>query len=86
MEENEVLENLEKLLGELGINLRYEKGDFSGGFCRYKENKQLIINKNLETTQKINIIALELKSNIDFEEIYIIPALREVIENASSMG
>ncbi len=86
MEENEVLENLEKLLSEMGINIRYEKGDFSGGFCRYKENKQLIINKSLDTTQKINIISTELKSNVEFDEIYIMPALREVIENANRLG
>ena len=86
MEDNEILENLEKLLGELGIAIRYEKGDFSGGFCRYKDNKQLIINKSLETARKINIISTELKTNVDFEEIYIMPALREIIENESRLG
>lgn len=81
-----MLENLEKLLSEIDINIRYEKGDFSGGFCRYKEKKQIIVNKSLDTTQKINIISTELKLNLDFDEIYIMPALREIIENASRLG
>ena len=86
MDDESILENLERLLADLSIEVRYEKGEFVGGLYRYKDKKQLLINKALTTEQRVNIIANELKSNIDLEKVYVIPALREVIENASSMG
>lgn len=85
MHENEILQNFENLLDNLAIELRYEKGDFAGGLCRYKDKTQLIVNKDLGLNQKINILAKELGSNLDLDKVYMVPALREVIDNASGV-
>ena len=86
MHDDDVLQSFEKLLTDLEVELRYEKGDFQGGICRYKEKRQLILNKNLNSNQKIMIMANELKSNFDLDNLYLVPALREVIGNAGSLG
>ncbi len=85
MNEEDLLQELENLAAKLALNLRYEKGDFQGGFYRYKEKQQIVINKDLSTRQKVNILARELKAMIDLENFYLLPALREVIENASDL-
>jgi len=86
MHDDDILQSFEKLLTDLEVELRYEKGDFQGGICRYKEKKQLILNKNLNSNQKIVIMANELKINFDLDNLYLVPALREVIGNAGSLG
>ncbi len=86
MHDDDILQSFEKLLTDLEVELRYEKGDFQGGICRYKEKKQLILNKNLNSNQKIMIMANELKTNFDLDNLYLVPALREVIGNAGRLG
>jgi hypothetical protein len=85
MNENEILQSLEKLYADLDIEIRYEKGDFLGGLFRYRDQKMAIINRDLNSAQKINILARELQGKIDLEKMYLVPVLREVIENASRM-
>jgi len=86
MEDVIKLENFEKLLSDLSIELRFEKGDFRGGLYRYKEREELVVNKHLPVEQKVQVIARELKNRMDLDSLYIMPALREIIENASSLG
>ncbi|NIR49375.1 hypothetical protein GWO43_12890 [candidate division KSB1 bacterium] len=85
MNDEDILINLEKLLNNLGIEVRYENGDFFGGLYRYHGKSQVIINKALNAKKKIQIIANELRVNVDLDSLYIVPALREVIENADSL-
>ncbi len=80
-----ILEELEKLLSEAAIEVRYEKGQFMGGLYRYKDKEQIVVNKDLPIEHKIKIIATELHEHVDLDSIYLVPALREVIENASRM-
>ena len=84
-EEDKILADLEKLLADASIEVRYEKGEFVGGLYRYYDKQQIVINKALPAEQKIRIIAKELQENVDLNSIYLVPALREVIENASRM-
>ncbi|MFQ5824211.1 MAG: hypothetical protein ACE5JB_09170 [bacterium] len=85
MTDEDILLELERLVAELSIEVRYEKGDFMGGLCRYREKEQMIINKELNIRQKINVLAKELRVKLDLENLYIVPALREVMENASNL-
>jgi hypothetical protein len=82
MVESETLSNLENIVSQLGIQLRYEKGDFQGGVCRLKDERILIINKSLQIQKKIEVIANEL-SQIDLSGVYIIPVLRELLEKTA---
>ncbi len=86
MTEDRILSSLEEVLTKLSIGLRYEKGDFVGGLYRYHDSERVVINKDLSPRQKITVLATELREKIDFDNFYLVPALREVIENASRQG
>ncbi|OQX95660.1 hypothetical protein B6I21_04265 [candidate division KSB1 bacterium 4572_119] len=78
MKNENVLQAFENLVEKLSIDLRYEKGDFSGGLCRMPEKNILIINSRLPEEQKVRLIAAEL-SMMELNHIYIRPALREIM-------
>ena len=86
MKEDEILAGLEKLVESLSIQLRYEKGDFGGGYCVLKEKRMLIVNSALTTAQRIKVLAGELAA-MNLDDIFVLPALREVIaESAMQPG
>jgi hypothetical protein len=79
MKENEILGHFEELTQNLSIDLRYEKGDFSGGLCRVDDKQIMIINKKLSDDQKIKVLASAI-AQLNLDNIYILPAIREIIE------
>jgi hypothetical protein len=86
MKEEEVLSGLEKLVESLSIQLRYEKGDFAGGYCVLKDKRMMIVNNALSPAQRIKVLAGEL-AGMNLEDIFVLPALREVIlEGAANRG
>ena len=78
MKDEEILPKLEEILGQLGVELRYEKGDFEGGICRVGEKQFLLVNKRLMLSQKVNLLAREL-AGLDLSNIYIVPAIRDLL-------
>jgi prepilin-type processing-associated H-X9-DG protein len=78
MKEEEVLSGLEKLVESLSIQLRYEKGDFAGGYCVLKDKRMMIVNSALSPAQRIKVLASEL-AQMNLEEVFVLPALREAI-------
>jgi hypothetical protein len=78
MKEDEILAGLEKLVENLGIQLRYEKGDFFGGFCAVKDKRMIIVNNALSPAQRIKILSGELAA-MNLDHVFVLPALREVI-------
>ncbi len=74
-----ILSELQELSQQIGYKVRYEKGDFEGGNCLLKEQRLILINKKLEVRKKINIISRNL-SEIGIDNVYIKPALRDIIE------
>jgi hypothetical protein len=84
MKEEEVLSGLEKLVESLSIQLRYEKGDFAGGYCVLKDKRMMIVNSALSPAQRIKVLAGEL-AGMNLDQVFVLPALREVIlEGVSS--
>ena len=60
MNYSHLVTELEQLAKQLGINIRYEKGDFEGGFCVLKEQKVVVVNKRLLDSRKASALALAL--------------------------
>lgn len=79
----QILTELEELTLKLGFKVRYEKGNFQGGYCILRESKLLVVNSRNEHERRITIISKCLKE-IGIDDIYIKPGLREVIEKESS--
>jgi hypothetical protein len=80
LKEDEVLGGLETVMVSLGVQVRYEKGDFAGGLCKLKDKRLLIINSVATTAQRIRILATEL-SQMDIDNVFMVPALRQAIDD-----
>ncbi len=75
----EVLDELKSLANELGASVRFEKGDFKGGYCLLKDSKVIVINKLANLQRKVMILSAALKE-LGIDSIYLSPKLREIIE------
>jgi hypothetical protein len=79
----QLIGELEELTSQLGLKIRYEKGDFEGGFCVLKEERLLVINKKLPEPRKASVLAQAL-SQFGLENVFIKPTLREYIEDEAA--
>ncbi len=73
------LDDLKKLAAEMGARVRFERGDFQGGYCILNENRVIVINKLSTTQRKVMILSAALKE-LGIDEIYLPPRLREFID------
>ncbi len=78
MRNAELLSKLEEIVGQLGLELRWDEGDFTGGICRLGDRKILVMNRSLPTFEKIRVLCLNL-SHADLSKIFVLPAIREQI-------
>jgi len=78
----QTLAELEELTEKLGYKVRYEKGNFRGGYCILRDLRLVVVNSRNEHERRITIISKTLKE-IGIDDIYIKPGLREIIEKES---
>jgi hypothetical protein len=76
----ELFEELKALAAELGIKLRFENGNFDGGYCLLREERLLVLNRRATVPKKIRTLARGL-SEYGLGSVFIRPALREAIED-----
>ena len=53
---NYFLEKIEALFGELGYEIRYERGSFQSGYCIVHQQRIAVINKFFDTEARINTL------------------------------
>ncbi len=75
-----LIDELKEVALKKGIKVRFEKGDFNGGYCILKAEKVIVINKLAQTQRKLMILIEALKE-IGIDDIYINPKIRNIIEN-----
>lgn len=80
MNYTQLIGDLEELARQLNLNIRYEKGDFEGGYCILKDQKVLVVNKRLLDSRKAVALALAL-SEFGIDLVFIKPNLRAFIED-----
>jgi len=78
----DLIQELKSLAAQLGAAVRFEKGDFKGGYCILKDSKVIVINKFANLQRKAFILSMALKE-LGVDDIYINPKLREIIEEMS---
>ena len=78
-ETKQTLAELNELAQKLGYELRFEKGNFKGGYCLLKESKLLVVNSRNDHERRVTIISKSLKE-IGIDDVYVKPGLREIIE------
>jgi hypothetical protein len=80
----EIIQDLKSVASQLGATVRFEKGDFKGGYCLLKESKVIVINKIANLQRKAMILSVALKE-LGVDEIYLNPKLREMIEEMGDL-
>ena len=83
MKQEELIEELQSVAQQLGVTVRYEKGDFEGGYCILREQKMLLINKRLIPARRASVLALALRE-IGMENVFLRPALRAYIDDEAA--
>jgi len=81
---DEILQELKSVADQLGASVRFEKGDFKGGYCLLNDRKVIVINKMANLQRKIMILSTALKE-LGIDGIYLNPRIREVIEEMSTV-
>jgi hypothetical protein len=80
----EIIQDLRALALQLGAEVRFEKGDFKGGYCLLKENKVIVINKMMNLQRKVMILSAALKE-LGVDQIYLNPRMREIIDEMAEL-
>jgi hypothetical protein len=80
MNYSQLVSDLEDCARQLGIKLRYEKGDFEGGYCILKDQRTLVVNKRLADVRKASALAQAL-GECGIETTFIKPNVRAYIED-----
>jgi len=80
MTQDQILNELEELADNCGIAIRYEKGDFDGGYCVLKAERLIVVNKRLVSGRRASVLAQAI-AEVGIEELYLKPAIREYIED-----
>jgi hypothetical protein len=83
MEDNRVFKELEELLDKLSIKIKYGRGYFIGGLCRFKEEKYLYLNRSDDKDKHISIILSEL-DNIDLNGIELSKSIGELLSKSEA--
>jgi len=83
MTNDQLIRELETLADKSGVAVRYEKGDFDGGYCILRAERMIVVNKRLTPPKRASIVAQAL-AEIGIDEIYLKPAVREFIEEELS--
>jgi hypothetical protein len=77
------LTDLETIAKTLSIKVSYDDLKTSkGGSCRVMETRRIIINKHLQNSEKINLLAREL-ANFDLSAVEMPDNIRKKIERES---
>ena len=72
MKQEELIEELHAAAAQIGITIRYERGDFEGGYCILRAERLLLINKRLMPARKASVLAAALHGiGLDLSLIHI---------------
>jgi hypothetical protein len=76
-------EKLQNILKAQGYSIRYEKGNFQGGYCLVMQQKTILINKFHPLESKINTLA-EIIRQIAVEEEALTPDQVQTVHQLKS--
>jgi hypothetical protein len=79
----ELIEELQAVAGQLGIQIRYEKGEFEGGYCILRDRRIMLVNRRLIPQRRAAVLAAALQE-IGLENIYLKPAVRAYIDDEAA--
>jgi len=79
----EIVEHLTELCGKLGLAVRFESMASSGGLCNLRGAKTLFVGTACSRAEQ-TVTFCEALIDMDLDEVYILPEIREIIESQFS--
>jgi len=76
-------EKLQAILKAQDFTIRYEKGNFQGGYCVVKDQRIIIINKFYPLESKINTL-LEIIRDLDIDVNKLSPEQVKLVETVKT--
>ena len=83
MKNDKLFSEFENLAEKLGLKILKGKGDFIGGTCTVNNKTVIVVNKQKPMEQRLKTLAESLRE-FNLEEIFIVPAVRDFIENQNT--
>lgn len=80
MTAEEILSELDIVARDLGVRIRFEKGDFDGGYCLLRDERIIVVNKKLNPNRKASVIS-QAFGELGIDNVFIKPAIRVFIED-----
>jgi hypothetical protein len=81
MKPETLVEELEKLVEQIGYTIRKERGTFQGSHCIVEGDKLVVINKSRPIELQMGIYARVLRNkDEELADVYIKPALRKRLQ------
>lgn len=80
MTAEEILSELDIVARDLGVRIRFEKGDFDGGYCLLRDERIIVVNKKLNSNRKASVIS-QAFGELGIDNVFIKPAIRVFIED-----
>ena len=90
MQPHQLYEHLENLAGQFGISIRYDnlrdsEAPARSGLCVVKGRHLYIMDTSTTLSERIRLLTSCL-SRMNFEERYVLPVIRELLEEARQGG
>ncbi len=83
MEKDQILKELETLLNSLSIELKYRKGYFRGGLCRYRDQNFIYLNRADKEEHHIALILGELEK-MNLTDIELPQSIEELLSKSEA--
>jgi hypothetical protein len=80
MKHEDLIEELQAVAAQLNVTIRYERGDFEGGYCILRDQRLLLVNRRLMPSRKASVLAIALQE-IGLENVFLKPTVRAYIED-----
>lgn len=77
------LDKVEKVIGEAGYIIRYERGTFQSGFCILESKKVVVLNKFLQIEGRITTL-IDLLSFLNIQADHLSIESRKFYEEVST--
>ena len=74
------LDKIEKVIGEAGYIVRYERGTFQSGYCILEQRKVVVLNKFLQLEGRINTL-LDLVPQLRLDGEALTPESRKLYDD-----
>ncbi|GIV57158.1 MAG: hypothetical protein D6746_00125 [Bacteroidetes bacterium] len=81
MKVSQIVRELEDAVRRMGVRVRFEQGNFRGGYCKVGDEEVVVLNKRHPPEAHLAVLADALRE-LPVETVFLRPAVRAALEAA----